>query len=132
MGDPAAGRPPPRGHRDAGITDHDDAAAFNSAAAQRLTAAWEIHAADIVVHTVVTDGSLQAGVGPSPVSPDLIIAFAPDDGLPSLRALIQAAKCGLVTLSGRRNLLNTFVTMFTYPRTAKPAGEQPGSEPGQA
>jgi DNA-binding HxlR family transcriptional regulator len=107
-------------------------AAFNPDAAKGLTVAWEIRAADIVVHAVVADASLQAGVGPSPVSPDLVITFAPDDGLPSLRALIQAAKCGLVTLSGRRNLLNTFVTTFAYPRTATPADAQPGAEPGQA
>jgi len=101
-------------------------AAFNPDAARRLNAAWEIHAADIVVHAVVTGGSLQAGTGPSPVGPDLTITFVSDD-LPSFRALIQAAKCGLVKLSGRQKFLNTFVHTFTPRSPASPA-----SEPDQA
>jgi len=97
-------------------------AAFNAEQARDLSAAWEIHAADMVVHAVVAGGSLAAGVGPSPVTPDLVITFTPeDDGLPSLRGLLRAARCGLVTLSGRRNLLGTFITLFTLPRTAGPA-----------
>jgi hypothetical protein len=38
------------------------------------------------------------------------------DGLPSYRALIQAAKCGLVELDGRRELLPTFTDVFAIPQ----------------
>jgi DNA-binding HxlR family transcriptional regulator len=99
-------------------------AAFNAEQARGLSAAWEIHAADIVVHAVVADGRLAAGVGPSPVPPGLVITFAPDEGLPSLRALLRAARCGLVTLSGRRNLLGAFVAVFTLPRATDPSDGQ--------
>ncbi len=68
-------------------------AVFNADAAAGLTASWEIHADDLVLHLVVTDGKLESGVGPAPGKPDLVITFHPD-GLPSYQALIQAAKCG--------------------------------------
>lgn len=90
-------------------------AAFNPAAAAGLTASWEIRAYDMVLHLVVTDGKLDAGVGPVPDGPDLAITFQPD-GLASYQALIQAAKCGLVELRGRRELLTTFTSVFTPPQ----------------
>lgn len=92
-------------------------AVFNADAAAGLTASWEIHAADMVLHLVVTDGKLEAGVGPVPAKPDLVITFKPD-GLPSYQALIQAAKCGLVELDGRRELLKTFTDVFARPQPA--------------
>jgi len=92
-------------------------AVFNADAAAGLTASWEIHADDIVLHLVVTDGKLESGVGPAPGKPDLVITFQPD-GLPSYRALIQAAKCGLVELDGRRELLRTFMDVFSLPQAA--------------
>ena len=92
-------------------------AVFNADAAAGLTASWEIHADDIVLHLVVTDGMLESGVGPAPGKPDLVITFQPD-GLPSYRALIQAAKCGLVELDGRRELLRTFMDVFSLPQAA--------------
>jgi DNA-binding HxlR family transcriptional regulator len=96
-------------------------AVFNADAAAGLTASFEIHAADIVLHLVVTDGKLEAEVGPAPAEPDLVITFQPD-GLPSYQALIQAAKCGLVDLDGRRELLSTFTHVFARPL---PAMNQP-------
>ena len=92
-------------------------AAFNAGAAAGLTASWELHAGDMVLHLLVTDGKLDSGVGPAPGTPDLVITFKPD-GLPSYRALIQAAKCGLVDLEGRRELLQTFTNVFAVPRQA--------------
>ncbi|HEX6454629.1 MAG TPA: helix-turn-helix domain-containing protein [Trebonia sp.] len=103
-------------------------AAFNPGAAAKTHAAWEIHAADIVVHAVVSGGTLHAGTGPSPVSPDLTITYTADT-LPSLRALIQAAKCRLVRLSGRDNLLNTFINAFALPQPPEPATRQPSPGP---
>jgi hypothetical protein len=71
----------------------------------------------MVLHLVVTDGKLEAGPGPVPAKPDLVITFKPD-GLPSYQALIQAAKCGLVELDGRRELLKTFTDVFARPEQA--------------
>jgi hypothetical protein len=87
-------------------------AVFDEAAAAGTTASWEIHSGDIVVYAVVTDGKLEAGAGPAPATPDLVITFRPDD-LPSYRALLQAARCGLVELTGPRELLETFIRLFT-------------------
>jgi DNA-binding HxlR family transcriptional regulator len=92
-------------------------AAFSPGAAAGLTASWEIHAGDMVLHLVVTDGKLDAGIGPAPGQPDLVIAFR-TDGLPSYRALMQAARCGLVGLEGRRELLSTFLDVFTVSQPA--------------
>jgi DNA-binding HxlR family transcriptional regulator len=87
-------------------------AIFNPAAARKLNASWEIHApGDIVVHAVVSDGILETGDGPAPGKPDLVMTFTPEE-LPTYRVLIQAAKCGLVKLEGRRKLLDTFLRVF--------------------
>lgn len=93
-------------------------AAFNPAAAAGLTASWEIHAPDLELHAVVTDGQLEAGPGPAPTKPDLVITIKPD-GLPSYRGLMQAARCGLVELAGRRKLFDTFLRVFTIPATSR-------------
>jgi DNA-binding HxlR family transcriptional regulator len=88
-------------------------AVFNAGPAAGVTATWEIHAGDIEVYAAVTEGKLDAGIGPAPGDPDLVITFRPDL-LPSFRALMQAAKCGLVTLEGRRELLGTFIELFAF------------------
>jgi hypothetical protein len=96
-------------------------AVFNADAAAGLTASWEIHSADMVLHALVFDGRLEAGVGPAPDQPDLVITFTPEpDELPSYRALMQAAKCGLVELEGQRPLLNTFLRLFAVPQPPPP------------
>lgn len=87
---------------------------FDADAAAGLNASWEIRSADMVLHAVVSDGKLETGVGPAPGRPGLVITFQPD-GLPSYRALMQAARCGLVELEGRRALLDTFLRVFAPP-----------------
>ncbi|MEU3183561.1 helix-turn-helix domain-containing protein [Streptomyces sp. NPDC006923] len=95
-------------------------AVFDAEAAAGLTATWEIHAADMVLYAAVTDGRLEAGVGPAPVDPDLVITFEPEpDDLPSYRSLIRAIKCGLVKVEGRRTLLDTFLRVFAPPQDAQ-------------
>ncbi|GII56574.1 HxlR family transcriptional regulator [Planotetraspora thailandica] len=86
-------------------------AAFDPDEAAGLTASWEIHTPDFVVHAVVTEGKLEAGVGPVPAEPELVITFQPDD-LPSYLELVQAIKCGLVKISGQPKLLDTFTRVF--------------------
>jgi DNA-binding HxlR family transcriptional regulator len=93
--------------------------AFNQAEAAGLTASWELRAPDIVVHLLVNDGQLEAGVGPAPAKPDLVITFTPED-LPSYQELMQAAKCGLVQVTGQRKLLDIFIHVFTPNRSAQP------------
>ncbi|MFE4171499.1 winged helix-turn-helix transcriptional regulator [Streptomyces sp. NPDC056909] len=94
---------------------------FDPDAAAGLTASWEIRSTGLVLHAVVTDGRLEAGVGPAPDKPGLVIAFEPNDhDLPSYRALVQAARCGLVELDGPRALLDTFLRVFTLPQPASP------------
>jgi hypothetical protein len=39
---------------------------FDLDAAVGLTASWEIHSGDMVVHAIVSDGEHQAGIGPAP------------------------------------------------------------------
>ncbi|MFF2522958.1 winged helix-turn-helix transcriptional regulator [Streptomyces liangshanensis] len=102
-------------------------AGFNPAAAAGRDASWEIRAGDMVLHAVVADGRLAAGVGPVPGKAQLVITFDPDD-LPSYRALMQAAKCGLVELEGRRTLLNTFVDVFTPPVDTLPVDQDPAPD----
>jgi DNA-binding HxlR family transcriptional regulator len=92
---------------------------FQPEQAAGLTAAWEIHVRDVVVHAVVADGELTTGLGPAPVAPDLTItATFADDELPSYRAIVAAARDGEVGLTGRRELLDTFLRVFTVPRAA--------------
>ncbi|MGI5500296.1 winged helix-turn-helix transcriptional regulator [Lentzea sp. CA-135723] len=94
-------------------------AAFRAEHAAGLTAAWEIHVRDAVVHVVVTDGVLTTGLGPSPVKADLVITPQLDeDALPSFRAVVHAIREGAVELAGRRKLLDTFLRVFTAPRAA--------------
>jgi DNA-binding HxlR family transcriptional regulator len=86
-------------------------AVFDSEAAAGVTACWQIRADEIEVYAAVTEGKLDAGIGPAPGEPDLVITFKPEH-LPSFRALMRAAKCGLVELSGRHELLGTFIDLF--------------------
>ncbi|WP_433296821.1 winged helix-turn-helix transcriptional regulator [Pseudonocardia sp. CA-142604] len=92
-------------------------AVFNEEAAAGLTASWEIRAPGMVLHAVVTDGKLDAGPGPAPDDADLVITVPLTDELPSYQTLMQAIKCGLVELAGRRKLLDTFTRLFS-PRSA--------------
>ncbi|MFI5613583.1 winged helix-turn-helix transcriptional regulator [Amycolatopsis sp. NPDC051903] len=86
-------------------------AAFDPAAATGVDASWEIHTPGFTVHATVTDGKLDAGTGPAPGRPDLALTFEPDT-VPSYLELVQAIKCGLVKVSGRRKLLDTFTRVF--------------------
>jgi DNA-binding HxlR family transcriptional regulator len=85
---------------------------FNQTEAAGLSASWELHAPGIVIYLTVNEGQLEVGVGPAPAKPDLVITFTPEV-LPSYQELMQAAKCGLVQLVGRRKLLDTFVRVFS-------------------
>ncbi|MDX8029212.1 helix-turn-helix domain-containing protein [Lentzea sp. BCCO 10_0856] len=94
-------------------------AVFQPAQAAGLTACWEIHVRDVVVHAVITDGDLTTGLGAAPVKPDLIItAHVPADAPASYRGIMTMVRDGLVDLSGRKKLLDTFVRVFTIPRAA--------------
>lgn len=87
--------------------------AFDSAAATDVTASWEIHAPDMVLHAIVTDGALDdAGPGPIPGGADLVISVPLADELSSYQNLMQAITCGLAELTGRRTLLDTFIRLF--------------------
>lgn len=99
-------------------------AGFDQEAAAGLTASWEIRAPGLLVHAVVTDGTLDAGPGAAPADPDLVITIPLTDELPSYRNLMQAARCGLVELSGQRRLLDTFTRVFTTPWVAQPGTDR--------
>lgn len=94
-------------------------ARFQPDQAAALSASWEIHVRDVVMHAVITDGELTTGLGAAPVKPDLTITarFA-DDELASYRGIMSAVRDGLVDLSGRKQLLDTFLRVFTVPRAA--------------
>ncbi|MFJ4849626.1 MULTISPECIES: winged helix-turn-helix transcriptional regulator [unclassified Streptomyces] len=102
-------------------------AAFRPDAAAGLTASWELHADDMVIYTAVTDGHLTAGIGAAPDKADLVVTFELD-GLPSYLALMQAAKCGLVTLEGPRRFLDDFIRVFAPAKVA--LSESRPEEPG--
>ncbi|MFC8664911.1 winged helix-turn-helix transcriptional regulator [Streptomyces sp. NPDC057199] len=87
-------------------------ATFNRDAASGLTASWELRAAEVVLHAVVTDGHLTSGVGPAPTEPDLVVTIAAD-AVPTYREIMQAIKSGAVELSGPKSLLATFARVFT-------------------
>jgi DNA-binding HxlR family transcriptional regulator len=88
-------------------------AVFHDDEAAGVNASWQIHAGHLDLYAVVIDGKLDAGIGPAPGGADLVITFRPDH-LASFRALMQAAKCGLVEVSGRRELLDTFIKLFAF------------------
>ena len=94
-------------------------ARFQPEHAAGLTACWEIHVRDVVVHAVIADGDLTTGLGPAPVKPDLtIIARLEGDDLASYRGITNLIRDGLVDLSGRKKLLDTFLRVFTLPQAA--------------
>jgi hypothetical protein len=94
-------------------------AVFQAEQASGLTAAWEIHVRDVIVHAVITDGTLVTGLGPLAVPPDLtIIATFADDELASYRAIMTQARDGALELKGRRELLATFLRVFTVQKKA--------------
>jgi hypothetical protein len=63
-------------------------AMFDSGEATGLSATWEVRAACVLMHVVVTDGQLEAGVGPGVGVPDLIMTFAPES-VPHLWLLLR-------------------------------------------
>lgn len=92
-------------------------ARFQPDQAAGLTASWELHVRGVVAHAVVTDGKVVTGLGPVPGKPDLVITpQLGEDELPSFRAVLRALESGLVELSGRRKLLDTFLRVFTVPQ----------------
>jgi DNA-binding HxlR family transcriptional regulator len=94
-------------------------AVFQPPQATGLTASWEIHVRDVVVHAVVDNGELLTGLGPAPVGPDLTITVElGDDELASCRAIVSSMRDGTVELTGDRKLLGTFLRVFTVPRVA--------------
>ena len=91
---------------------------FRPEAAASVTATWELHAGDIVLHARVAGGEVHAGVGPSPDEPDLVITMAPD-GPPPLKELMTgelspdtALAQGMLDLTGDTRLLRTFADVF--------------------
>jgi DNA-binding HxlR family transcriptional regulator len=94
-------------------------AVFQPAMAAGLTASWEIHIRNVVVHAVVTDGNLTTGLGPAPVKADLImVPQLADDQVAAYRVIIAAMRDGSVELRGDRELLATFLRVFTLPLAA--------------
>lgn len=94
-------------------------ARFQPEQAAGLTVCWEFHVRDVVMYAVITDGVLTTGLGAAPVKPDLTItARLEDDELTSYRGIMNAVRDGLVDLSGRKKLLDTFVRVFTVPQAA--------------
>lgn len=92
---------------------------FQPAEATGVTGSWEIHVGDLVAYAVLTDGEFESGIGPAPGEPDLVMtARIGADDVPSYRAFVKAAKSGKVDLVGRRELLDTFLRVFTVPKAA--------------
>jgi len=93
--------------------------AFQPSQAAGLTASWEIHVRGAVVHAVITDGELVTGLGPAPVEPGLVmVPQLADDQLAAYRVIIAVMRDGLVELRGDRELLDTFLRVFTVPLAA--------------
>lgn len=93
-------------------------ATFHPAAATDVTATWEIHVGDTVLHAAVSNGELRADVGPSPHAPDLIITGT-GNAPPPLKALMTgelSPKTAIadkeVQLTGKSRLLATFADIF--------------------
>lgn len=93
-------------------------ATFHPDAAADVTATWEIHVGDTVLHAVVDHGQLHADVGASPHPPDLIIAGTKTEP-PPLKALMNremtpkgAIADRAVRLTGKTRLLSTFTDIF--------------------
>lgn len=86
---------------------------FDPAAAKGVHASFEMHAGDIVLHMVIDDGRLESAPGPLPEA-DLVIETGP-----AIRRLMagevtpaQAIKQGIVSVKGKRELLDTFANVF--------------------
>jgi hypothetical protein len=89
-------------------------ATFRPEAAGGLRAGYELRVGEVVVHARVQDGTLEAGEGPLPGTPDLVIETGP-----AIRALLagdlepdQAVRDGCVRLTGDPALLAPFVEAF--------------------
>ncbi|MBW8705757.1 HTH-type transcriptional regulator YodB [Streptomyces sp. MBT84] len=91
-------------------------AMFNRQAAAGVTATWEIRAADAVLNAVVTDGTLTASGGSAPTAPDLVITIsAKEDEVPTFRDIITALRDETAQVTGRPELLSTFLQVFAPP-----------------
>ena len=87
-------------------------ARFNREAAGGMSAVWEIRVPETVLHAVVTDGQLTAGIGPAPSKPDLVVTV-PGEVVPTFRNVLEAIAAGKVELTGRRSLAGAFTRVFT-------------------
>src|SRR5687767_7391206 len=88
-------------------------ATFQSQAAGGLTATYELHVGDVVVHARIADGTLHAARGPAGDA-NLILEAGP-----ALKALMageispdDAVEQGSVRIAGNRDLLAQFVALF--------------------
>ncbi len=91
-------------------------AMFNREAAAGVTATWEIRAADAVLNAVVTDGTLTSTAGSAPTAPDLVITIATkEDEVPTFRDIITALRDDTAQVTGRPELLSTFLRVFAPP-----------------
>lgn len=86
---------------------------FDPAAAKGVEATIELHAGPIVLHLVISDGTLVSAPGPLPDA-DLIIETGP-----AIRALMagevtprEAIEQGIVSITGTRALLDAFARIF--------------------
>lgn len=86
---------------------------FDPVAAKGVNASFEMHAGDIVVHMIIEDGSLISAPGPLPDA-DLVIETGP-----AIRSLMagevtpaEAVKQGIVSVTGRNELLDVFARIF--------------------
>ena len=86
---------------------------FSPEAAKGVEASFEMHAGDIVVHMVIDDGTLVSAPGPLPGA-DLVIETGPE-----IRSLMagevtpsQAIKQGIVSITGKKDLLGVFARVF--------------------
>lgn len=86
---------------------------FNPEAAKGVKASFEMHAGDIVLHMIIENGALISAPGPMPDA-DLVIETGPE-----IRSLMagevtpaQALKRGIVSVKGKKELLDVFARVF--------------------
>jgi DNA-binding MarR family transcriptional regulator len=86
---------------------------FDSKAARKLRANYELHFGDIVIHARVDRGKVKVAAGPMP-KPDLIIRAGPaiKELMAGTISPSQAIKNGIVRLTGDAELLKRFAEIF--------------------
>jgi DNA-binding HxlR family transcriptional regulator len=89
---------------------------FRPEAARDLSATFELHVKDAVMHVRVRDGELELGEGPAP-DPDLTIEtdFKLKELLTGELTAAEARASGAVRTTGDPALLERFVTLFPLP-----------------